>query len=114
MTDGLLENIIELEKQIQADVAAEQARASEWQERELAELQNLSVTARRSESARRNQVLAEQKDASNRESEALEAAAAEWSQRLINLDEGLLRAVLNNDLAAILPRGDHDHPHGQS
>ena len=39
MADGLLENIIQLEKQIQASVAAEQVRAEQWQERELAALE---------------------------------------------------------------------------
>ena len=38
MTDGLLENIIQLEKKIQADVADEEVRARIWQARELAEL----------------------------------------------------------------------------
>ena len=43
MTDGLLENIIHLEKQIQASVSAEQVRAEQWQERELAALQRGAV-----------------------------------------------------------------------
>ena len=39
MTDRLLENIIQLEKRIQSEVTAEQARASEWQQREVAAIE---------------------------------------------------------------------------
>jgi urease accessory protein UreE len=114
MTDGLLENIIQLEKQIQANVAAEQARAGEWQERELAALESSLTEARIATEAQREQALAKRKAQLLREGDELEATAADWCGRLANLDDSTLEAVLKRHLAAVLPGGDHDHPHGQS
>jgi len=113
MTDGLLENIIQLEKHIQAEVASEQARASEWQSRELTELHQAMSKAREKEKQRCQQQLAEKKAELLNEGTAMEAAADAWCQRLASLDEAILRDALKRYLAAILPGGDHDHPHGQ-
>ena len=62
MTDGLLDNIIELEKRIQTDVTAEQPRAEEWQDRELATLLSECADARTIEEARCRGLLAEQEE----------------------------------------------------
>ena len=61
MTDGLLENIIHLEKQIQANVAREQVRAGQWQERELATLESSLVEARTAIEEQRKQGLIKRK-----------------------------------------------------
>ena len=61
MTDGLLENIIHLEKQIQANVAKEQVRAGQWQERELATLESSLVEARTAIEEQRKQALIKKK-----------------------------------------------------
>lgn len=114
MTDGLLENIIELEKRIQTEVTAEQTRAEEWRVRELASLEADCADARRTEEARCRELLAEQEKQLKGEGTTLEAAASAWCQRLLNLDDEILRDVLRRHLAAILPGGDYDHPHGQS
>ncbi len=114
MTDGLLENIIQLEKRIQTEAASEQSRAGEWQERELAVLQNSFTETQAAEEERCRQILAEKKSGLLREGAALEAASTAWCQRLSSLDDATLRDVLKRHLAAILPGGDHDHPHGQS
>ena len=113
MTDGLLENIIQLEKRIQTDVAAEQTRANEWQKRELATLQSSFTDTQAAEKERCQQILTEKKAGLLREGAALEADSADWCQRLSSLDNATLRDVLKRHLAAILPGGDHDHPHGQ-
>lgn len=105
MTDGLLENIIQLEKRIQTKVDAEQARACEWQERELAALQNSYTEAQAAEGERCQQILAEKKAELLRECAALEAASSAWCQRLSSLDDATLRDVLKRHLAAILPGG---------
>jgi len=114
MTDGLLENIIQLEKQIQAEVAQEQVRAKTWQERELALLEDRLNEARANEDERRQQAFAEQKSALEREIKKMERDSADWCHRLSRLDEATLYRVLKQQLAVILPGGDHDHPHGQS
>ena len=114
MTDGLLENIIQLEKQIQANVAAEQTRAEQWQERELAALENSLAAARSATEERRKQALSEKKAELLREGADLEAAAKDWCQRLEKLEDTILEEVLKRHLAGVLPGGDHDHPHGQS
>ena len=118
MTDGLLENIIQLEKRIQAEVAAEQARANEWQQRELTTLQDAFTAAKTAEKERCLQSLAKEKSAILREGEALETASDAWCQRLSNLDNARLHDLLKQHLTAILPDGettggDHDHPHGE-
>lgn len=113
MTDGLLENIIQLEKRIQIEVAAEQTRADEWQERELAALQSSFTEAQGTEKERCRGIMAEKKTGLIREGAALEADSSAWCQRLSNLDNATLRDVLKRHLAAILPGGNHDHPHGQ-
>ena len=114
MTDGLLENIILLEKRIQAEVSVEQARAEAWQERELAALQSSLAAALHAEKERGQQALAGKKAELQREGEALKVAVATWCQRLASLDDKTLSDVLMQHLAGLLPGGDHDHPHGQS
>ena len=113
MKDGLLENIIQLEKRIQAEVAAEQARAGEWQQRELTAIESCFAAALTAEQERGRQMLAEKKRALQNEGAALESAASAWCRTLLNLDDAILHDVLKRHLAVILPGGDHDHPHGQ-
>ena len=113
MTDGLLESIIQLEKHIQAEVAAEQARAEEWQQRELAAIESGLTAALTAEQERGRQALAEKQCALQSEGAAMETAASAWCGRLLNLDEATLHDLLKRHLAVILPGGDHDHPHGQ-
>ena len=114
MSDGLLENIIQLEKQIQLEVAAERARAEAWQQREQAAIDRSFDSAMTAEELRSKQALVEIRAALQSEGAALEASSAAWCQRLSQLDEVTLREVLKRHLAAILPGGDHDHPDGQS
>lgn len=114
MTDGLLENIIQLEKHIQSEVTAEQERANEWQQRELTVIESSFATALTAEEERSRQMLAEKKAELQSEGAALEATSSAWCQRLSMLDDATLCDVLKRHLAAILPGGDHDHPHGQS
>jgi hypothetical protein len=114
MTDGLLDNIIELEKRIQAEVTAEQTRAEEWQARELNTLESDYSEAKIVEEARCRGLLAEQEKQFKDEGTALELAAFTWCQRLLALNDEVLHDVLKRHLAAILPGGDYDHPYGQS
>jgi len=114
MTDGLLENIIQLEKRIQLEVAAERLRAEAWQQRELAAIDSSLARALAAEELRSRQALVEIRAALQNEGAALEASSSAWCLRLSELDEGALRDVLKRHLAAILPGGDHDHPDGQS
>ena len=114
MTDGLLDNIIELEKRIQVEVTAERTRAGEWQVRELATLVSECAEARIIEEARCRGLLAEQEEKLKAEGTALEKAACALCQRLLALNDEVLHDVLKRHLAAILPGGDYDHPYGQS
>ena len=114
MTDGLLENIIQLEKRIQSEVTAEKERANEWQQRELTVVESSFAAALTAEEERSGQILAEKKAELQIEAAALEATSSAWCQRLSELDEANLRDVLKRHLATILPGGDNDHPHGQS
>ncbi len=114
MTDGLLENIIQLEKNIQSEVTAERARADEWQQRELTAIESSFTAALTADEERYRQMLAGKKAELQNEGAALEATSSAWCQRLSELDDANLRDVLKRHLATILPGGDHDHPHGQS
>ncbi|MCK4509495.1 MAG: hypothetical protein KAU27_13175, partial [Desulfuromonadales bacterium] len=111
---GLLENIIQLEKRIQFEVTAERARADEWQQRELAAIENSFAAELNTEEERCRQTLTEKKAELQCEGADLEATSSAWRQRLSKLDDATLRDLLKRHLAAILPGGDHDHPHGQS
>ncbi len=113
MTDGLLKNIIQLEKKIQAEVAAEQARASKWQERELSILESTLKEEISIVENNRRQQIEEQKASLLQQGAAMQEAAENWCQRLSNLDDTTLRGILKQHLAAILPGGDNDHPHGE-
>lgn len=114
MTDGLLGNIIQLEKRIQATVAAEEERAQSWCRRELAALQKVLSASREAETARLQMRLSEEKTELMREAELSKKASSDWCQRLQTLGDSALQELLRSHLAAILPGGDHDHPHGQS
>jgi hypothetical protein len=114
MTDGLLDNIIELEKRIQAEVTAEKALAEEWQVRELSALQSEGADTRAIEEARCRGLLAKQEEQLKGEGTALVEAASVWCQRLLALNDEVLLDILKRHLAEILPGGDYDHPHGQS
>jgi hypothetical protein len=114
MTDGLLDSIIELENEIQAEVSAEQIRAGEWQARELAGLQDDCAKARVDEDLRCRELLADKHVKLKEEGASLEAVAGAWCQRLSKLNDEMLLDVLKRHLAVILPGGDYDHPHGQS
>jgi len=113
MTDGLLQNIIELEKQIQAEVAAEQVRAEQWRERELAELENSLAASKAATDEHRKQALEAGRTAFLEEGAAIEARTKSWCEQMEKLDERVVRDILRRHLAGILPGGDHDHPHGQ-
>lgn len=114
MTDGLLQSIIQLEKNIQAEAAAEHARAEEWQQRELAAMESTFAAAMTAEKERGRQMLAAKKAELKKKGAALESASSAWCQRLSDLDDATLQDALKQHLTAILPGGDHDHPHGQS
>lgn len=113
MSESLLENIIQLEKQLQAELAAEERRSQAWRERELAQLDAALAVARR-ESERGDQAAEEAaRMAAHAEGEALLRSAEEWCGRLQALEEDWLRNELVRHLVAILPKEDDDHPHGQ-
>jgi hypothetical protein len=114
MTDRLLQSIIQLEKHIQTEAAAEHARADEWQQRELAAMESSFAAVLTAEQERGRQMLAEKKAELKSKGAALESASSAWCQRLLDLDDAKLQDALKQHLAAILPGGDHDHPHGQS
>jgi hypothetical protein len=114
MTDGLLKDIIKLEKRIQIEVVIERARADEWQQRELVAIESSFAVDLDAEEECCRQTLAEKKAELQSEGAALEATSSAWCQRLSMLDDATLCDVLKRHLAAILPGGDHDHPHGQS
>jgi hypothetical protein len=113
MSDGLLENIIQLEKSIQTEVDREQLRAEEWQSREMANLETVLAGAKEEMAQHRSQRLAKTKSELEREGTKLQAEAEAWCKRLESLDDSVLRAILRSHLAVILPEDDHDHPHGE-
>ncbi len=113
MKDGLLDEIIHLEKQLQDEVAVEEARAATWRDRELASLAEAKTRADAAEEEHRRQAMATADETARREAEELESRVTALCLRLENLaDETLLR-VLQRHLPTLLPGSDHDHPHGE-
>jgi hypothetical protein len=114
MTDGLLVNIIQQEKKIQADTAREKKRAESWQQRELVALQTALADQQRAIETQFEQALSDREKQLLHEGEELETVTRAWCQRLENLDNTELNQTLQTFLAVLLSGGDHDHPHGES
>jgi len=113
MSDGLLESIIQLEARLQQQLTQERQRCAQWQEREQAMLQQQQEQQQRALEDNYQKSLTGHKAELLREGEELEQEAKEWCRRLSGLDDQVLKQVLMRRLSAILPGGEHDHPHGE-
>ena len=114
MTDGLLDDIIHWENQIQAEVSAEQMRAKAWAEREVLALEKALSEKQDHILARRKEVLETKRKEIKQEGAELVAAEQNWCQRLKHLDDIILSKAIKLHLTSLLPGGDYDHPHGQN
>ena len=114
MTDGLLEEIILLEKQIQQQLATEEERVARWRAGELSALDKLLNSARQATVNSNDEALTSASEEAERKARQLVAAAENWSRSLLSLDDESLRRVLVKHLAMIIPEVSDDHPHGQS
>ena len=114
MTDGLLEEIILLEKQIQQQLATEEERVARWRDRELSALDEILNSARQASLNTHDEALESAREDAEEEARRLVAVAEGWSQALLSLDDESLRRVLVKHLAMIIPEVFDDHPHGQS
>lgn len=114
MTDGLLEDIIQWEKQIQQQLAAEEQRVAAWSEQETAALEErLSVARKHAEDDDREALEAAREDA-RREAEARLKEAEQWCERLQAIDDQTLGEILQRHIEMIMPEAADDHSHGKS
>lgn len=113
MTDRLLATVIELEKTLQEEVRAEEARAAAWQERELAQLATARETVRLELARWRDEQAAAVHRTAEAEAVALRQAAAARCARLTALPDRFLAKLLKQQLDSLLPEVGDDHPHGQ-
>ena len=114
MSDGLLEEIILLEKQIQQQLELEEQRVARWQEQELA---SLDVALKRSQQVLARKVAQELEVTAaqaREDGEDLAQSIEQWCQRLKSLDDQFLRELLTSCLSEVLLEAPDDHPHGQS
>ena len=114
MTDGLLEEIIQLEKQIQNELAGEEVRAERWRDRELAGLDAALERARLAAEDGFGESLDAARAAAEAEARQMLQTADAWGRSLSDLDDDTLRHLLAKHLAMIIPEVADDHPHGQS
>ncbi|MDT8440178.1 MAG: hypothetical protein RQ723_00780 [Desulfuromonadales bacterium] len=114
MTDGLLAEIILLEKKLQADLAAEEERCRVWRDRELA-LLDQELAAARQATDRSGEASSEQaRSVAREEAAALLRRTKRWCQCLEGLKDADVRDSLSRHLRGVLPEASRDHPHGES
>ena len=114
MPDGLLEEIILLEKQIQQQLKKEECRVEEWQKRELAGLDDMLERVR---DTTRSLVEAKQEATRKQASidgQELVAKEEQWCARVKGFDDRVLREALTQVLPLIFPEEHGDHSNGQS
>ncbi|MBW2503677.1 MAG: hypothetical protein JRE16_03805 [Deltaproteobacteria bacterium] len=114
MSDGLLEEIIRLEKQIQQQLIEEERRVEAWQKREL---DRLDETLENVHDTTRSLVESKQEAARKQagiDGQALVAKEEQWCARLKGFDDQVLREALTHVLPLILPEEHDDHSNGQS
>ena len=114
MTDGLLTNIIQLEKSIQSDIAAEQTRAQRWEERELTQLEREQTQAKKAFAQKQEERMRAEKSELESASQTLLRRSKQFCHHLENIQEDILIQELKEHLQTIVFGGDDDHPHGQS
>jgi glutaredoxin 2 len=114
MTDGLLTNIIQLEKSIQGDIAAELTRAQRWEKRELALLERERTQARKAFAKKQEERMRSEKSQLESEAQTLLRRSKQLCHHLEHIKEDILIQELKKHLQTIVFGGDDDHPHGQS
>ena len=114
MNERLLDDIIALEKSLQAQVDAEEERSRAWRDHELDKLAEeeraLQQTLETDFAAALEQV---RKDA-DAEADRPRADTEATCRRLSELSDTALREALRTVLTRILPEAGHDHADGQS
>lgn len=114
MTDGLLAEIILLEKELQVSLSAEEQRCQGWRDRELAQLDHALEKAREAADGSGQRRIEQARVAAEQEAEALLRRTRRWCKVVDTLSEEVLRDSLRRHLAGVLPEVSHDHPHGES
>lgn len=114
MTDGLLAEIILLEKELQASLSAEEQRCRAWRDRELAQLDRALDEAREAADGSGQRRIEQARVAAEQEAEELLRRTRLWCRVVDTLSEKTLRDSLRRHLAEVLPEVSDDHPHGES
>lgn len=113
MSDGLLQEIISLEKELQAELGDEEQRSQAWSDRELSILEAELETARSRCRANDQQMIDQVRSSAETEAEKVVQAAKAWCQKLVQLEEDRLLPVLRCQLMAIFPETNDDRSHGE-
>ena len=113
MGDHLLNAIITLEKELQAQVQKEAARASAWRERQFAELAGEDQEFHAALATARSKQLEAARQVAVAKGEEQLAATRSWCARLERLPDEVCLAQLQPLLRRLLPEAGDDNPHGQ-
>jgi len=113
MSDGLLQEIIGLEKELQVELGDEEQRSRAWRDRELRLLEAELEAARSRSRTTDQQMIDLVRSSAEMEAEKVVQEANAWCQKLVQLEEDRLLAVLRCQLMAIFPETDDDRSHGK-
>jgi len=113
MSDGLLQEIIGLEKDLQAELADEERRSHAWRDRELRILEEKLEEVRSRCCANDQQLIDQVRSRAEVEAESTIEAAKTWCLKLSQLEEDRLLTVLRCHLAAVFPETNDDRSHGK-
>ena len=114
MTDGLLEDIIQWEKRIQQQLAAEEQRVKAWSCQEMSVLEEGLSTVRKQAERDDRDVLDKAEQDARKEGDAQIKKTEVWCEHLQALDDQVLRKILQRHLEMIMPEVADDHSHGKS
>ncbi|PLX73975.1 MAG: hypothetical protein C0614_12300 [Desulfuromonas sp.] len=113
MSDGLLQEIIGLEKELQAELADEERRSLAWRDRELLILEEELEVARSRCCANDQQMIDRVRATAEAEAKSTVEAAKAWCQKVVCLEEDRLLAALRSHLVVVFPETNDDRSHGK-
>lgn len=114
MNERLLDDIIALEKSIQAQVDAEEERSRTWRDHELDKLAEEERALQQTLETDFEAALEQVRNDVEADTVRLQANTEAYCRRLSELSDTALREALRTVLTRILPEAGNDHADGQS
>ena len=114
MSDGMLHDILEVERRIEEQLAKERVRVEEWLAAQKAEIDKLTEQAQREAAAAACQVGAGRCQNARNDGAARIREMRQQVRKLKSLSDAVLRQTLQRHLSLVTGGVHHDHPDGQN